>query len=154
MRGPALAYLDALDMDSTSDFERLTLALKRRFGHMLSTSAAHSQLRGRVQRHGEKLVEYATDIQRLARLAYPKWNIEVIDSLCLQQFLDGVADADIQCRVREEEPSSLNSALELAIRLETSRLATRSAKRAIHISSVQISNQLDNDDAGNERWSA
>lgn len=138
LRGPALSYIGALENSILADYSALVGALRRRFGVAMLSGNAYGLFRSRMQRHGEKLVEFANEVQRLARLAYPKWKSDILDNLCIQQFLDGIADADVQCRVREREPPTLHDALEIALKMESSRIATRAARRAANISVVQV----------------
>lgn len=100
LRDSALSYVGALKSESLMNYSLLTTALRKRFGAAMQSANAYAIFQTRYQKNGEKFVEFANDVQRLARLVYPSLKREVRDSLCIQQFLDGISDSEVQCRVR------------------------------------------------------
>lgn len=58
-------------------------------------------------------------------MAYPDAPQTIIDTLARDQFVDSLPDDDMRLRLRQEQPPSLQRALELALELESFRLASR-----------------------------
>lgn len=139
LRGTALAFFETLQPDVRDDYTRLDEALKQRFGNEYEQSTAHSELRGRLQKPKESLNELATDIQRLVYLAFPDCPEPAKDRIALAQFIDGIFDLELQQRVRDSAPDTLEKALSTAVRAEASRVATRLSRRQIRAAEVRIS---------------
>lgn len=107
-------------------------------------SVAHIQLRGRLQKDKEPLSDYATQIEKLVYLAFPDCPEAARDRIALGQFLDGLFDLEIQQRIRDTGPETLEQALALASRMEASRDATRISRRAVKANQAKVQ------DAGNK----
>jgi len=67
----------------------------------------------------------------LARLAYPLAPEDMKDLLAKEQFIDAILDEDTRLRLKQSKPPSLRAALELAMELESYRLASR--QRDLHV---------------------
>lgn len=137
LRGPALAYFETLDPSIRQNFSRLSEAFQGRFGTDYQHTVAHTELRSRLQKGGESLAEFATEIQRLTHLTFADCPERAKDRIALEQFLDGIGDLDIQERVRDAGPLTLQEALQTAARIEASHRATRAARRNIRAAVAQ-----------------
>ena len=60
----------------------------------------------------------------MARLAYPLAPEDMKDLLAKEQFIDAILDGDTRLRLKQSKPQSLWAALELAMELESYRLAS------------------------------
>ena len=100
------------------------------------------KLRTRNRRSEESLPELVEDIERLARLAYPEATPTMLEVLAKDQFIDSLAEEDIQLRLRQSRPESLRQALETALELESYQLASRQRSRAVR--EVQLEPDHDN----------
>lgn len=139
LRGTALAFFETLQPGIRDDFSSLDMSLGQRFGNEYEQSTAHSELRGRVQKPKESLNELATDVQRLVYLAFPDCPEQAKDRIALAQFIDGIFDVELQQRVRDFAPETLEKALSSAVRVEANRAATRLSRRQIRLAEATVS---------------
>ncbi|GFX60152.1 uncharacterized protein TNCV_4533131 [Trichonephila clavipes] len=97
LRGEAAEVLQTL-----SDTERLNLnslynALDLRFGQKYSKDYLRLRMKTRLQKTGESLQEYASEVERLANLAFSDHPATVRDVISLQYFGDGLKDGNVIC---------------------------------------------------------
>jgi len=59
-----------------------------------------------------------SDVHRLAALAYPDAQPKTREVISCDHFLDAIADPDLELKIRERQPSDLDSALNIALQLE------------------------------------
>lgn len=134
LRGPALHFVAALGPNTWTNYRQMTYLMENRFGAQRNQQTAHNELRRRSQRTGESLDTYAREVERLARLAYPDWPAHITDRLALEQFLDGIADAEVQLTVRTKTPKTTSEACQIGKMYADHRAATRTAQRLLRTS--------------------
>lgn len=134
LRGPALQFISALGSNTRTNYRQLLYLLQNRFGTQRNVQTAHSELRRRTQRTGESLDTYAREVVRLTRLAYPDWPDQITDRLALEQFLDGIADGEVQLTVRMRAPKTTSEACFIGQTYVDNRAATRTAQRVLRTS--------------------
>ena len=121
LKGPALEVFTHLSPEDQMQYGRLLSALEQRFGQTSQHLWFRSQFRRRTRNAGESLPALAQDMERLAALAYPAAEKSLKDSLACEQFLDGLADVELQIAVRQSRPEGLQEALGTAIEIEAIR---------------------------------
>ena len=131
LKGTALQVLANLASDRRQDFRSLVAALDSRFGTSHRTEISKVKFKNRVRQCDEELPALAEDIERLARLAYAGASPILIDTLARDQFIDSLPDDDMRLRLRQERPPTLQRALELALELESFRLANRQQRTRV-----------------------
>ena len=93
--------------------------LSTMFGNEGMAEKFRCELRTRRRQQDESLQVLHQDIQRLASLAFQgPWN-EAVDVLARDAFIDALEDDEMAGKVREREPTSLDQAVRIAIRLES-----------------------------------
>ena len=70
------------------------------------------------------------DIRRLAALALPDVERKARESIACNHFLDALADPELALKIREWQPSTLDSALRIALQLEVWTTDTNRLKEA------------------------
>ena len=80
-----------------------------------------TELRCRRRKRGESVRELAQDIRRLLTLAYPGEQSRLVEHLGRDAFLTALDYPDLELRIRECEPQSLDAAVRLAQRFEIYR---------------------------------
>ena len=65
------------------------------------------------------------DIGRLAALAYPGARTEHFEAITVDAFLEALQDGDLELRVRDREPRTLDSAYKAAMTLEANARVRR-----------------------------
>ncbi|GFX58440.1 uncharacterized protein TNCV_320221 [Trichonephila clavipes] len=88
-------------------------ALDLRFGQKLSKYYVRLQIKTRRQKPMESLQEYASEVERLANLAFSDHSATVREVISLQYFAKGLKDGEIQRAVRMADVQDLKSALKL-----------------------------------------
>ncbi|GFX71858.1 uncharacterized protein TNCV_1442821 [Trichonephila clavipes] len=66
-----------------------------RFGQKYSKDYARLQMKTRLQKTGESLQEYASEIEKLANLAFSDYPTTVREIISLQYFMDGLKNGEI-----------------------------------------------------------
>ena len=91
-------------LDKTDELVR---SLEERFSPSNQTELYRKQLRERRQKAAESLPELGQDVGRLTNLAYPMAPNDVREILTKEQFIDGLASADMRLRVKQARPLNL-----------------------------------------------
>jgi len=76
------------------------------------------ELRNRRRTASETLQGLHSNIRRLAALAYNSVTPEMRDQVTCDSFLDALGDPELAFKIRERQPSDLDSALRIALQLE------------------------------------
>ncbi|KAK3923580.1 UPF0291 protein GK1331 [Frankliniella fusca] len=79
---------------------------------------AEAELDRRRQRQDEPLRDYATDILRLARLAYPAWPEAKLQTTARKAFVAGIANGEVRRQLRLRRPASFTEALTDALHID------------------------------------
>ncbi|GFX36757.1 uncharacterized protein TNCV_4827071 [Trichonephila clavipes] len=87
-------------------------------------------MKTRLQKTGGSLQEYASEVERLANLAFSDHPATVREAISLQYFVDGLMDGEIQKAVRMADVQDLKSALKLEAATQASRRDRQSIQGA------------------------
>ncbi|GFT84898.1 uncharacterized protein TNCV_2507361 [Trichonephila clavipes] len=96
LRGEAAEVLKTLPDTERLNLNSLYNALDLRFGQKYSKDYARLQMKTRFQKTGESLQEYASEVERLANLAFSYHPATVRSVISLQYFVDGLKKGEIQ----------------------------------------------------------
>ena len=118
LTGQAAQILWDMGSKEISNSVDLVKALKARYGTANQCALYRTQLRYRRRGKNETLCELVQDIRRLVVLAYPGPMTETTESIAIDAFIEALGYAEFSLKVREREPSSLDSAYNIAMRLE------------------------------------
>jgi len=102
-------------------YEELVDKLRKRFGSRGMEERFQTELRCRRRKRDETIRELAQDIRRLLTLAYPGEQSRVIEHIGRDAFLAALDDPEFELKIRERDPSDLDTAVCLAQRFEISR---------------------------------
>ena len=119
LRGQAQGVLGDLPDDMKKHYDLLVQALEERFAPPNQTELYRVQLRERRQRATESLPELGQAVRRLINLAYPTAPGDVREILAKDQFIDALKDQEIRIKIKQSRPMNLNSAVQLAVELES-----------------------------------
>ncbi|GFW97621.1 retrovirus-related Pol polyprotein from transposon 412 [Trichonephila clavipes] len=131
LRGEAAEILQTLP-----DIERLNLnslynALDLRLGQKYSKEYTRLQMKTRLQKTVESLQEYASEVERLANLAFSDHPETVRETISLQYFVDGLKEGKIQKVLRMADVQDLKFTLLYALKLEAATQASRKDRHFI-----------------------
>ena len=104
--------------DVTESLSGLTRILESRFGGQAVSDKHRIELGNRRRRENETLQSLHSDVRRLAALAYPDAQPKTREVISCDHFLDAIADPDLEPKIRQRQPSDLDSALNIALQLE------------------------------------
>ncbi|GLV43709.1 hypothetical protein CBL_21492 [Carabus blaptoides fortunei] len=96
LRGEALNILQTIPDSQQKDYKYLVSRLEMTYGDAHLQQVYHAQVKNRVQKCGENLQEFETDVTRLVRLAYPTAPDSFLEQLAVQTFVDGLRDSETQ----------------------------------------------------------
>ena len=106
-------------------FKQLVARLRSRFGSLDMEEKYQTELQCRRRKTDETLRELAQDIRRLMMLAYPGDRSDMAERLAREHFVCALDDPELEFKVREKEPQTLDAALKVAQRLEVFRNAVK-----------------------------
>ncbi|GFT72387.1 uncharacterized protein TNCV_3609301 [Trichonephila clavipes] len=123
-------------LQTLPDTERLNLnslynAVDLRFRQKYSEDYARLQMKTKLHKTRESLQEYASEIERLANLAFSDNPATVRETISLQYFMDGLKEGEIQKAVRMADIQDLKSALLYALKLEAAIQESRKDRHSI-----------------------
>ncbi|GFT80530.1 uncharacterized protein TNCV_5122481 [Trichonephila clavipes] len=95
-------------------------------------------MKTRLQKTGESLQEYVSEIERLANLAFSDHPASVRETISLQYFVYGLREGEVQKAVRMEDVQDLKSALLYALKLEAATQASRRDRQSIRGARVTL----------------
>ncbi|GFW69031.1 uncharacterized protein TNCV_2919291 [Trichonephila clavipes] len=130
---PVLVKLSTYDgktnWETLADTERVNLnslynALDLRFGQKYSKDYACLQMKTRLQKTGESLLEYASEIEMFSNLTFSDYPAKVREIISLQYFVDGLKDREIQRAIRMTDAQDQKSALLYSLKLEAATPAS------------------------------
>ncbi|GFU48117.1 uncharacterized protein TNCV_4229661 [Trichonephila clavipes] len=82
-------------------------------------------MKTRLQKTGESSQEYASEVERLANLAFSDHPATVQEVISLQYFVDGLNEGEIQKAVSMADVQDLKYVLLYALKLEATTQASR-----------------------------
>nr|CAH7745577.1 unnamed protein product [Callosobruchus chinensis] len=136
LRDSAAAILENLSSSDLRDYSKITSTLKLRFADAHLTELLHGQLHNRTQQAKEDLPTFAHEVQSLAKRAFVNSPIEMQEYVAARQFVEGIADLDVQRIVRLSSPRTLQDALVKALKIEAATKAVRMRRRVPYISCI------------------
>ncbi|GFV24821.1 uncharacterized protein TNCV_882891 [Trichonephila clavipes] len=119
LRGEAAEVLQTLTDTELLNLSSLYNALDLRFNQKFSKDYVRLWMKTRHQKPEESFQEYAFEMQRLTTLAFCDFSAKVQEMICLEYFVDGLKDEEIQMAVRMADFKDLKSALLYALKVET-----------------------------------
>ncbi len=93
-----------------------------------------TQFRKRRQQHGENLQQFSADFFRLARLAFSAIDDDVLETMAVDVFADGVRDTKLQQTLKLSKPNTLGETLAKALEYESVKRMKTGYVRATRIS--------------------
>ena len=115
LKGSALQVYSTLDDSVKNDFSKLVDTLTDRFDPLRDTGVYWSQLRSRVRKDGESLLDLSSSIEHTVSKAFPLAGHDLKVSLALQLFLDSLKNDELVMQIRRSKPESLAEAIKIAL---------------------------------------
>ena len=125
LRGAACQVMCSLPVHKRRDYRELIQALGRRFHPENQSELYRVQLRNRARKANETLPELGQQIRQLVAQAYPGANVEVMDALGKDYFIDSLEDPDLRWRIYQAKPDTLDDTICIAVEFEAYRAAEK-----------------------------
>ncbi|GFU74523.1 uncharacterized protein TNCV_550621 [Trichonephila clavipes] len=138
LRGEAAEILQSLPDTERLNLNSLYNALDLQFGQKYSKNYARLQMKTRLQKSGESLHECASEVERLANLAFSDHPATARETISLQYFVDGLKEGEIQKPVRMADVQDLKYTLLYALKWEAATQAIRRDRQSIRGSRVTL----------------
>lgn len=146
LRGPALSVLSGMEESQRQDCFLVEEALKRRFGRSQHRELCLAQFRGRSQKSGEHIAEFAADLRRLAMFAFSDCPPAARERLLLQQFQWGIDNPELRRELRLRAPIDLDEAVRISLEFQATVAAENCVKKPVR----EIHLQVNRSDSGTQ----
>jgi|GEM_PF-2455060 len=123
LRGKARVVLESVQDLENLSYDELKSKLELRFGETHSSQNYYSQFTNRRQKFGEDIASFGSDLERLARLAYPECSQAIRDKIACAQFVSALSDRFVSRNLQLEGITSLREAI---VRAKTIKLIQES----------------------------
>ena len=124
LRGKAQKVLSSIPESLNGDYETVRTTLEKRFSPPHCENAFHAVFWRQKREARESLMDYESDVMRLAQRAYPEFSYDALDQVAQEQFISGLSDIEMKWfrdlrrlhsldeAVLSESSTGLNSQLE------------------------------------------
>ena len=126
LRGKAQKVLSSIPESLNGDYETVRSTLEKRFNPPHRENAFRAGFRRRKREAHESLMDYGSDVMRLAQRAYPGFSYDALDQVAREQFISGLSDIEMKRFVDLRGPHSLDEAVSLATQFESFELSENS----------------------------
>ncbi|KAK3086157.1 hypothetical protein FSP39_014434 [Pinctada imbricata] len=147
LRGAAQQILSNLSNDKKADYKELVIALEKRFAPPNIEELYKAELRMRLRKQGESLLELGQAVRRLVTLAYPNAPEKVLDTLSKDNFLNFLTDAEVRLKILRARPTYFDETLQIAVELDA---CMRAEEKRASKSHYKIVREVESD-ATNDR---
>jgi len=117
LTGSAAQCLWDQSPECTDSLEKLWKMLSDRYAGQNVTEKYRTELRHYRRNPGESLDTLCQDIRRLLIFGYPGPTSSAHEAIAKDSFIDALS-SELSMKVRERDPSTLDSALRIALQLE------------------------------------
>ena len=108
------------------DYETVRSTLEKRFSPPHRENAFRAVFQRRKREARESLMDYESDVMRLAQRAYPEFSYDALDQVAREQFISGLSDIEMKQFMDLRGPHSLDEAVSLATQFESFELSENS----------------------------
>ena len=121
LRSQAQSVLSDLSYSQRRDYYILVKSLEERFEPENQAELYRAQLKTRTRKKNEALTEYAQEVKKLVRKAYPKATADLRDKLTCDAFIDSLYDNEMEWAIYQSKPSSVEDAVRVGLEFEAFR---------------------------------
>lgn len=118
LKGVAREVLGDIDSSMRASYEGLVQCLNQRFGPENQEEVFRALLKNRTQQRDESFPELAHAIRRLVKNTYPDATYRMLERMARDHFIDAIGDANVRNIVYYREPSTLDEAVRVAIKVK------------------------------------
>ncbi|XP_054091364.1 uncharacterized protein LOC128922969 [Zeugodacus cucurbitae] len=130
LKGAAAEILQTIPNCESSSYEALMAAVERRYGSEHRRQIFQIELQNRKQKASESLQEFATEVERLAHLAYAHKSAEYIEDIKIHSFVNGIRDENTRYSALACPKSTFAETVSFALTHETASLLSNRTFKA------------------------
>lgn len=144
LRGSAADILQTMKKNDILKLSEIVAAIELRYGDAHLTQVHRVMLRNRMQGSKETLQNVFGDIDRLARLSYPRMEEDILGTIVIDAFANAIRDREIQLAVRTCGKLSGSEILAHALTFEAAK--TAAGTPTINCNVRELKSEPDNHD--------
>ncbi|XP_036347829.1 uncharacterized protein LOC118757205, partial [Rhagoletis pomonella] len=141
-KGSAAEVLQTVPEIDRGNYDAIMAAIERRYGSDHRQQMFQMELMNRFQKINETLQDYATEIERLAHLAYAKETADFIEKMKCQAFVRGIRDPETKRAAYSTPKGTFAETMSFALAQETAALLSKPVHR-VHRVDVEEPNSLE-----------
>lgn len=126
LQGGASEILQTVSISERKDYSSLMDALQRKYGNTHMKQIYRIELKNRKQTKEESLSDFATEVERLAYLAYSDTSPDFMEKCKIDVFVDGIRDVDTKRATVTTPKATFCETVTTALTHETASLVCRS----------------------------
>ena len=138
LSGPASQLLLESGSEGNMDAEELVTKLQNRYGSSNQRILWQVQLQAKRQAESESLGDLVSDVRRLSNLAFPGSRNEHSNYVIVKAYIDSLRERDIAGKLLEREPSDLDEAYRISLKLLAFKEAASEEQRVAERSKVRV----------------
>lgn len=118
LRGKARAVLECIDDIESLNYDELKSKLELRFGEGHLSQSYYSLFTNRKQKAGEDEATLGSEIERLAKLAYPECSHHIRDKIACAQYISAISNKFVRRTLQLEAITALKVAVHRAMTIK------------------------------------
>ena len=142
LKGKAAEAIQTIPEQDRYNYMEVMKALDRKYGSDHKREMYRMELKGRYQKGGETLQEFATAVERLVHFAHANTSTEYMERIKIDAFIDGIRDPETRRGVILSPKTSFAETIVCALTHETAQAMT---KPPVRIRSVEIDSNAINE---------
>jgi len=137
--GSARSILSEIDKEDENNYDLIKELLLKRFGPTLHTEVHEQALRDLKLARGQPIRELATEVTRLAKLAYPDFEKSARGRLATDALINAICDKDAIFYIKDKNPTSIDEvcALYERYRVLTGSSTALAPRKAVTVNGVK-----------------
>ena len=117
--GTAKQMLSELTMDKIGNYQSIKQALINRFNPVERETAYRCEFKSKRRQKGESIEDFGYSLRKIALKAYPNVNFSGVETHVIDQFIQGLGNAELKKHVQFHHPQTLDQAISLAVEYES-----------------------------------
>lgn len=135
---PASGVLQTIPNQDKESYEAHIDALQRKYGSDHMRQVYKMELRNRYQKKNERIQEFASEVERLAHLAYGDVSYELQEKSKIDAFVDGIRDPDIKRAVLTSSKTTFTEIVAYTLTQETAAVVCQSS---VNARKIEVNNE-------------
>ena len=113
--GTAKQMLSELTMDKIGNYHSIKQVLINRFNPVEHETAYRCEFKSKRKQKGESIEDFGYSLRKIALKAYPRVNFSGVETHVIDQFIQGLGNAELKKHVQFHHPQTLDQAISLAV---------------------------------------